>query len=491
LVLSLVAKVFLLGRGYLSNPDEYRHVASQDAIEFLKKGEVKSAVKQLFEVQGRPGLALVGMIPAAFQNIIANALKVGYNGHEAAWVIYIYNFIIFLFILLLLFKISSQVGLSREIGLTVVLLYSLSINGYIYLRHIFPYDFSLLLLLLAFWYFLSKKAIWNLKHGFVFGFIAAFAFIVYPGYFPVVMALGLFFVLSVYSGSGLKLLLRHSLISAAGGVFLFAIFELLAQYCGVSYLLDAKQLSGTITQGSFEESFSFIFKYLWQAEFPLGILYLVSLFTGIFFLVQDFKTGSNVDTSYLYLCLFIGFVIYAALGQFFHKMVFYGRLVHQFYPFLALLFGYSIHKIFLSKPKWPAATATGISAIVILLLSLPNHFVFADMHYPREIMDKVKPFESKYQIVSYCERQSHIDNSAVINKDTSTQAKPKLYLINCCYPTGPDLPGDFSGFNAPDSSSVILSYDHFINMTAYQFEGGNIEQRAQYRKNPLYLQAYK
>jgi hypothetical protein len=491
IILSLVAKVFLLGKGYLSIPDEFRHISSQNAVEYLRKGEVKQAAKQLFDVQGRPGLTLVGMIPAAFQNIVANGLKVGYNGIEAAWVIYIFNFVIFLTILFLIFRIALLFSIPDKIALLVVLLYSVSINGYIYLRHVFPYDFSLMLLLFALWFFASKKASWNYRHGFIFGLITSFAFIVYPGYFPIVFALGFFYSIVLFSKFRFNLLIRHSLISAAGGVLMFAFFELLSQYSGTSYLLDMQKTGEMITQGSFEESFSYVFKYLWQAEFPLGTLYLISLFLGTFFLVKDFRKATNKDINYLYLSVFMVFVIYAALGQVFHKMVFYGRLVHQFYPFLTLLFGYLLQKIFLLRPQWPIDSVIGFTAIAALFLSLPNHFAFAKVYYPREIIDKVKPFESNYQIVSFCERKTNIENSFGINNDVKYKAKSKLFLINCCYPTGPDMSGDFSKFVPPNSVSLLFSYNHFINLTAYQFEGGNIEKRAQYRKNPLYIRAYK
>lgn len=34
---SIIAKIALLGKGYLSLPDEFRYIAAQDFIEFFKK----------------------------------------------------------------------------------------------------------------------------------------------------------------------------------------------------------------------------------------------------------------------------------------------------------------------------------------------------------------------------------------------------------------------------------------------------------------------
>ncbi len=490
IILSLVAKVFLLGKGYLSSPDEFRHIYSQNAIEYLRKGEVKQAAKQLFDVQGRPGLTLVGMVPAAFQNVIANALKVGYNGIEAAWVIYIFNFVIFLTILFLIFRIALLFSIPDKIALLVVLLYSVSINGYIYLRHVFPYDFSLMLLLFALWYLLMNKLTLSYLRSFIFGILISGAFIIYPGYFPLALAFTLFYILIIYSKDNLSKLIRHSLVSGLGGVLLIIGLELLAQFCGTSYLLDAKQLSTTITQGSFEESFSFILKYLWQAEFPLGIVYLFSLVAGSVFLVKRVKKDKNEHLIYLFLSLFIGFVIYASLGQFFHKMVFYGRLVHQFYPFMAILFGYVLYKL-IEISSWPKGKVSLFAGITIVLLSLPNHLAFARVYYPREILSNIKKYETTHKMVSYCERQAHLDNSQRIKSVENSDVKHILHLVNFCYPTGPDIPGDFKKFNPSDSTKLLFTFSHFINLPSYQFEGGNIRQREEYQINPLFIRAYK
>jgi hypothetical protein len=456
----------------------------------LRKGEVKQAAKQLFDVQGRPGLTLVGMVPAAFQNVIANALKVGYNGIEAAWVIYIFNFVIFLTILFLIFRIALLFSIPDKIALLVVLLYSVSINGYIYLRHVFPYDFSLMLLLFALWYLLMNKLTLSYLRSFIFGILIAGAFIVYPGCFPLALSLPLFYIFIIYTKNTLRHLIIHSFSSGLGGVFLLVIFELLARYCGTSYLSDVKQTSGMITQGSFEESFSFILKYLWQAEFPLGIVYLFSLVAGSVFLVKRLKKDKNEHLIYLFLSTFIGFVIYASLGQFFHKMVFYGRLVHQYYPFMAILFGY-ILVMLIEMSSWPIGKVSLFAGITIVLLSLPNHLAFARVHYPREILSNIKKYERTHKMVSYCERQTHLDNSQGIKSAENYEVKPILLLVNFCYPTGPDIPGDFKKFNPSDSTKLLFAFSHFINLPAYQYEGGNIRQREEYQINPLFIRAYK
>lgn len=491
LLFSLVAKLLLLGKGYLSNPDEYRHMASQDAFEYLKKGDIKNAVSQMFAVQGRPGLTLVGIIPAAFQNVIANYLKVGYNGIEAAWVIYIYNFIVFLFILVLIYKLCRNYGLSSELALFSVLLYSLSINGYLYLRHVFPFDASLLLLLSGLLFFKIKETQWNNLSGAVFGFIIAFAFVVYPGYYPLAFAISLYYGLKLISRKNVRLLIIQGSFTLVGGLILLGIFEFLAQYCGTSYLLDAKQLSGTITQGSFEESFSYIIKYLWQAEFYLGILYLLSLSFAAFYFILNCRNILNSNFTLLMLCIFCGFFIYASLGQFFHKMVFYGRLVHQFYPFLAILFGFSIHKLSEKSDLFNRRYFRMTLACLVCVLSAPLHLAFARVHYPTEILNGLGKYKKEYKINSICERTSHIDNSTSFISDADSSVKPVMYLINCCYPTGPEIPGDFVQYLPEKNLKLVFSYSHFINLTAYQFEGGNIEQRKAYRLNPLYIKAYK
>ena len=56
----MISRFFILGKGYLAFPDEYRHIASQDAVEAIRKGDFSGAVAKMFEVQGRPGLVISG-----------------------------------------------------------------------------------------------------------------------------------------------------------------------------------------------------------------------------------------------------------------------------------------------------------------------------------------------------------------------------------------------------------------------------------------------
>lgn len=489
LLVSLVSKLFLLGKGYLASPDEFRHIASQNAFEALRKGEAHKLAESFFAVDGRPGLTLVGMIPASFQVIIANRLHVGYNSEQTAWVIYIYNYLIFLGVLYMIYNIAMKWGLSQESSLLAVSLYSITINSYLYLRHAFPYDASLLLSLVAIHLVYSKQVL--PRRAVLIGLLLALSFMVYPGFFPLIMAIGLIFLLNTHKNQT-KNRWFNLFGAAAGFVFVFSFFELLAQTLGRSYFLEANKLGQSIVQGSFEESFSFLLKYLYEVEWPLGFLYLVVIPFGFWFL-SKYNPENHIFPIklifYFYMLLVCSYLFYASLGFFFHKMVQYGRLQHQYFPFLAILVAIGLNGV-LIKFRFNKQLLVAFATLAFICSAF-SYYKLLNVDYPYDVLyslDKTKKYK---EITTACLWKDKLDRTHSLKNLIDTNSTKKAHFVNWCYPSNPDLTQTENVLLPASEYKIIAKKNHLLTLAAYQFEGGGIEQRIKYNLDKPQLVIYE
>ena len=114
-------------------------------------------------------------------------------------------------------------------------------------------------------------------------------------------------------------------------------FELFSWYGNTSYINSAVTLSKTINQGSFSETYTFLLKYLIQVENFNGYF----IISCLILLLYSFTKSSIEDNALQKIKLLFYFIIsilliIGTLGVFFQKIVLYGRLIHQFIPFIVL-----------------------------------------------------------------------------------------------------------------------------------------------------------
>ena len=81
IVLLTLIKLNLIGKGFISFPDEFRYYNSGSAAKDLSGLRVESAVNKLFSTQGRPANAIINLIPISIQNITAKVFNL--NNYES------------------------------------------------------------------------------------------------------------------------------------------------------------------------------------------------------------------------------------------------------------------------------------------------------------------------------------------------------------------------------------------------------------------------
>lgn len=394
----LLLRLLLLGHGTLVDYDERRYFQSFEALRAAAHGNWQACAFALSMVDARPADALWRCVPATGQLLLAR---------YAGWDIYAFPSLLLptllnwaatvgtaWFFCRICQRLLAGVAAARQWGLVAAVLYASLINTSIYVRHVLPYDGALLLFMgLLYWVLCqanTPKAWFWARLGLGVGAL----WLLYPGYYagpvllvaplldwrrPVGWALAHFGQLLVLGmGFGLPLLGAEAL-SRLGGA---------PPFWAVSY-----DLSLHILQGDPSEGYTFWLKYLWQVEGALGMVLLVLLLLTI---IQAFRYLARAGIVAVVpgtprqkvlaaaLLLFLAHATAAAVG---HRIVWYGRLLHLYLPFLVLA---GVAALAVSRRPGRAA-AVGLGSCLIGLVSYGLFFAaYQQVAYPTDIIVQYK-----------------------------------------------------------------------------------------------------
>jgi hypothetical protein len=371
-----------------------------------------------------------------------------------------------------------------------------------------PYDMSLLIFYVAIYkiaFYIEENSISN-KKSFIIGIFSFFGFLVYPGYFPLLVVCLFILFCNNLSKQNIFTKMRYANYYILGASLCLFIFEKIGQFAGRSYILDAKGLSKTITQGSFEESFAFIIKYLFEVEGVTGIILLISL--PIFFIIILYKIKSKTfeqDSliSLVGIALLTTYLSYAFAGYFLHKVVYYGRLLHQYLPFLCIFAIFTINQLLIRITKKEKIILYAISIIFIVNFGF-NFLKINSYAYPRDIMWQLIKTNNSINF-------DNVENS--FNIDDRWPVMPKEKEAEYCDIFGKPIRsyyniievGDhFNGsiyivdnlsknkiFNPNHNYRLLASKPSFMNFKAYQYDtGANMDDRLNMDKRNIQIKIF-
>lgn len=502
IILITLSKLTLIGEGFLSFPDEYRYGSSRKLLQELSQFNLKGALSAIFTDDAKPGFIIFSTIPNAIQHFTAGLLKINCYASDNSFPLFLFNYTIYCLVLIVHFKFSKLILNDNTFALISVLLYSTLTNSFLYIRHALPYDISLLILYFAIYDLVKQniKGSITAKNSFILGLISFLGFLVYPGYYPLfllIAAIIFFYKLNRYT---LKRNTRLLIIFGFGTILLLTITEVLSLIGGKSYIKSSLDLSTGITQGTFSESFSFLLKYLITVEKYNGLIIIIGFFLFLYF---QFRKSKFVDLKSNNLVFIIGntllilFLAYASLGFFFHKNVFYGRLLHQYMPFLCILCLIPIMEIFYNL-KFKTLTQFG------LLLCLTGNYVvnfigYNAISYPRELAWKYRNEYGESAINYVCDYEnvwSKVILEKQINKPgynvggKKNNPGKKILIVNACFFYPFDDLSKYKPFISKNGFRLVESGLHFINFKAYQFEGYNKDERSNIDDLRLHIKVY-
>jgi hypothetical protein len=505
IVLITAIKLDLIGTGFLAFPDEVRYCQSGRALQNIKDLNIDAAIKDIYLTQGRPADAIINIIPSAIQYVTARIFNFSFYEPKNTYPLFLFNFSIYCIFLVVFYRICRLLLQDRVLALISVLLYSTLTNSYLYIRHALPYDMSLLIFYLIIYkiiIYTSENSLSFLKSSII-GFCSFLGFLVYPGYFPLFIV-GLFILFfSNFSKEYIYRRIFHSGSFILGSILCLFIFEEIGRLAGKSYIYDAIGLSKTITQGSFEESFSFILKYLYQVEGLTGIFLMVGL--SVFFLMMAYRLKYKPFKQYslinlLAIALLGNYLAYASAGYFFHKVVFYGRLLHQYLPFICIFSIYSINELVSILTRKSKLILSLISIIFIVNFGF-NFINYKSYSYPRDILwqligtnnlikvenvfdyDDRWPVMPKQSEITYTNKHGKAINSYYNIILIGGSFGSTIYLVNHL--------NKHHIFNPNDDYHLLESKSSFMNFKAYKFDSGaNMSERNYQDKIPIKINIF-
>jgi hypothetical protein len=495
LIITNLYKFRLINAGYMTEPDERRYMMAWSALKHLMQGDIEGFSLAVFSAQARPGEILVKTIPATLQFITAKIFHLDFFETQNFYIVFVFNFVIYGLTLWLLYKIFVLFFKNKELALFGVLSYSLLINSYAYLRHIYPYDTALLLFLLVLYKITKRyqnRQVFDNKQAFTLGVLSFFAFLVYPAYNLAFFSVFLIFALVNWS------ILRQNFVQYSklivsyvlGSIILLLVFETFSRLGNTSYIHNALTLSGTVIQGDFYDTPTFIFRYLIEVEGIIGIILILSMLIFTLKIAKLFKSKSSTDKLLIIVLFsfFITYVFYVSMGYFAHKATMYGRILHQFFPIIWLMFLFVI-KDFRKNFKQYFMALSALIFSVFFIFQMQDYLSIA---YPRDVYWAYLRNYPRTQIIEKTEYDNSWSNLPErIFLSPSTVQKDSIIAVNTFYFYPLNDKEKYHKYQAPKNKKIRFDKPHFLNYKSYQFEGYGIEERKNIRNYQFRIRLYE
>lgn len=504
----LLLRLALLGRGTLADYDERRYYQSFDAIRAAAHGDWRACCYALSMTAARPVDALWRCLPAAGQ--LALARYAGWDVHSfpsllvptlvnwAATVLAAWYFLRICQLLLADAKAPTQWALVAAV------LYASLANTSLYVRHVLPYDGAMLLFFWLLYQVVRQPAFPTSWFWVKLGVGAGLLWLFYPGYYagpvllvaplldwqrPVAWALAHFRQLLALGVGFAGPLLAAEALSRIGGA---------PPFWAVSY-----DLSLHILQGAPAEGYTFLLSYLWYVENALGIVLLVFLGLALGqagrWLGRQGLPAALPHTlrQKVLLAALLLFLVHATAAAGWHRIVWYGRLLHLYFPFIVLAGVAAL--VSLRHTGW--AAGVGLGSCLVGVVSYGLFFVgYRQVAYPPDII-------AAYHLNCLPARQVRYYTEVRVPDDLLFRAQaPHAAASTHCPPTVTDSltilvnfallypPNEATRVVVPTFGStarILVDAPHYYSFPAYEFEGLSPAERAEVRRQKFRLRVLR
>jgi hypothetical protein len=503
----LLLRLLLLGSGTLVDYDERRYFQSFEALCAAAHGHWRACAFALSMVDARPMDALWRCVPAAGQLLLARYVGWDIYSFPSLLLPTLLNWAATVGTAWFFYRISQRllagVPAAQQWALVAAVLYASLINTSIYVRHVLPYDSAMLLCMgLLDWTLRQPESRPKAMFWAQLGLGAGLLWLLYPGYYagPVLLVAPLLSwrqpvqwilanigrLLALGLGFGLPLLGAEAL-SRLGSA---------PPFWAVSY-----DLSLHILQGDPAEGYTFWLKYLWQVEGALGMVLLLLLVLALGQAGQHISRQGvaavvpRTPRQKMLAAALLLFLVHATAAAVGHRIVWYGRLLHLYLPFLVLA---GVAALATSRrPGW--AAAAGVVGCLVGLVSYGLFFAaYQEIAYPTDeiVAHKLNCFPDSQ--LRYCEAVCVADGlrfrphgprmpAPVQCPATLNDADSLTVLVNFAllYPLVAKTRLAIPAFDT--TARMIFDGPYYRTFPAYQFEGLAPAERAETRRQKFRL----
>lgn len=470
-----IIRFSIISKGFLAFPDETRYLYSVFAVRNLFQAQYSKFWLDIYSTFGRPFDVIIRLIPAYIQVLIELRWGIPADNQTSLIIPAICNVLVSLILLFVFYKITLYLIKDKTLSLFALIFYAFVVNSNIYLRHLLPYDTALLFNLISLYITLKNSP--KISYILLNGLLAGISFGIYPGYF--------FFnlIILIIIASKINNIRRFLLLLIPYGAILFSvlfIYQYFSMFSTINYANVLRIVSENITQGSFDESLIYGFKYLTSVESVSGIGFLILLcgllINSIFDIFRK-RTGFFKIKNITVFAGLIAYLAYAFMGFTMHKFVFYGRILHALYPFLiwsAIIYIQSINNFKIRS----LIIYCQLSAILLVFVFF--YINYLHLGYPRDVLYQ---YGIQTTAVPFDQHQYEgkplwsIPSPAAFNEQTGYPyvSRQKIILVNFCY----FYPVDdvYNPFRVSQGYKQMLSIKHFQSFLPYWFEGFGPKER--------------
>lgn len=388
LVLLLIAvagyRLTLIDSGHFFWGDEVRYRYAEAMTDALLEGDFRNAAAQPFQsdVFGRPGFVLIGVIPALAQRAVGSLLSIERDTLAYYDAVSVFNVLVSLAVLLCLFRLGHLWSGSPWYALLMAGVYSGLCSANVWIRHLMPYNLSLLVFLLGLLVVSSKCTSRNrgFGRGVVVGALSAFAYACYPTYyaFCAVNAVVLLVV------SPRRVLAASGFVMGSLGVV--SALEALSRFGDTSYFDTAVySVLAHLAQkshGFFGEGYVYAWRFMCDVEGVIGVTLFI-LF-GVFLTLVIWRRESRVTYAAraAIAAAVAGYLWHASMSTLMHKTIFFGRILGMYLPFM-------VAGAVLALMHIRRARARRLAVVGLVLASLVSFVSFARtyarLQYPADL----------------------------------------------------------------------------------------------------------
>lgn len=490
----LIARLSIQGKGYLDDTDELPFLVLLDNYDQLIVLNPHAWNVLVFDMWSNYVEITIRLVQAAVLKVYADWKSIPASSTEALIVMGMFNVLVSMLISLMFYKILRRLKFKQVDALLGMFLAGTLLNTNLYTRHILPYETSLLFHLISIYLLLVPKL--NKRIVLTAGVFCAVGYFNYYGNFLLLFIAWTLLMYRVWGRYRVKF--TYTLLLSIPSVALLFFFEWVSSLSSQSYIAFQFLFSTTIFHGSLEEGLVYIFKYFSLVETPWGMFLLLLSTMGILYSLF-YKEVVPTLASRLFQISVLFYLLYGLQAVLAGKMVFYGRVLHLFYPFMAL--GVLIMVNVYPKIRWICFTGAFINLF----------FVVQDLNsigYPRSItyqlglfsdLDEYKYVNELKPVLNYNYRERFIDQSFEGIPEISLQ----LIEQNANYAGSHTLLNFAFFFHYPDSfmetyeqfipkvrQELIFSKPHFMSHPAYTFEYCTMYGRSFFLEKKFKIEVY-
>ncbi len=480
--------------------DENRYLRAVKGVAALAGGHVGEAMEFLTVNEAHQLLPLAALVPAAVHE--AAVLTAGWpmlDYRLPAAILSLWS----VAVIALMYPLARRAGADETEALFAVVLAACANTLFYYSRHLFPYDASLALGLLALWFGMKRES--GFRRSVAVGLLVGACVLVYNAYYTLAAVAGLVHLASGWPSG--KRMMGRCLGLLSGVLLAFSIPFSIAFGRGVNLLEGIKGFSRTITQGAYSEGWQLPLAYLWHAESIVAVAWGLAVVTALFLACHRAPGATRAG-------LWVGiagalYAVLAILSTCMNVFVVSGRWVRPIVPFLCLATAFTLRTLL----RYGRLGQIGVAAVWLTVVSaaILNFRTPLTLVFPQQVRDIACRQYGVVQERSTCATSLHrrwwlVEHPDVPALDSIVRKTPGLFRSAVqanirkvksellAASADVDAPSRYVLFNAEmfytdvpvpctsPSKGVVLNYwEHPLKYIPYQYEGWTPAVRAWFR----------